>query len=122
MIDKLELLLHIDAPTRKEVLKWCKDYEDEIQRLKAEVSNRVLYRQIYDVVGNVSVMIKKKGKCSVFFDGRFKVLTQPSRVEKESSMFVGTYDENYVAEYLVEDIKCTLSDAAENGVLFKTPA
>ena len=117
----IELLLHIDAPTRKEVMRRFGEYEAEIQRLKDEAADRVLYKQIYDVVGNVCAMIKKKGKCSLFFDGKFKVLTQSVRISKETSMLVGTYDENYVAKYIVEDIRCTLSDVKANGVLFRTP-
>lgn len=117
MKEKLELLLHIDAPTRKEVLRWCKDYEAEIQRLKKKQQEKIDYRQIYTVTGNVLAAIKKHGKCSVFYDGKFKVLSQPVRIENEESILVGTYDKNYIAKHLVEDIKCTLNDVTGMDVL-----
>lgn len=131
MKDKLELLLHIDAPTRKEVLRWCREYEAEVRMLKGQIENncelvklkteaeeRAEYKMLYGVVGNVQARIKKHGKCSVFYDGKFKVLGNSGRVRKETSLLVGTYNENFRTEYLIEDLRCTLNDAKEKGVRF----
>jgi hypothetical protein len=132
MKDKLELLLHIDAPTRKEVLRWCRDYETEVRMLKDQIENnseltqlkteaeeRAEYKMIYGVVGNVHARIKKHGKCSVFYDGKFKVLGNSGRVQKETSLLVGTYNENFRTEYLIEDLRCTLKDVKANDAHFE---
>ena len=123
MKDKLELLLHIDAPTRKEVLQWCRDYEAEISYLKRQ--SQLLSQNkrsdsetelINYTVDNVGTAIKRKGSCSVFYNGRFKVLTQAARIEKETSIFVGKYDTDFKSEYLIEDLICTLNDVKANCV------
>ena len=123
MKDKLELLLHIDAPTRKEVLQWCRDYEAEISYLKRQ--SQLLSqnkrgdsetRLIDYAVVNVGNAIRRAGSCSVFYDGRFKVLTQAARIEKETNIFVGKYDKDFKSEYLIEDLVCTLNDVKEKCV------
>ena len=123
MKDKLELLLHIDAPTRKEVLQWCRDYETEIAYLKRQ--SQLLSqnkrgdsetRLIDYAVVNVGNAIRRAGSCSVFYDGRFKVLTQAARIEKETNIFVGKYDKDFKSEYLIEDLVCTLNDVKEKCV------
>lgn len=120
MKDKIELLMHIDAPTRKEVLRWCREYEAEITKLKKNTEKyedrykqHREYKVLYYVVSSVIAAIKRKGRCTVFYDGRFKVLTQDARIEKENSLLVGIYDEDFITAHLVEDLRCTLNDVKE---------
>lgn len=123
MKDKLELLLHIDAPTRKEVLKWCKDYETEIAYVKRQY--KMLYeikrgvseeKMVNQTVTNVGYAVRRSDVCHVFYNGRFKVLTQPARIAKETGIHVGIYDKNFKSEYLIEDLLCTLKDVKEKTV------
>jgi ERCC4-related helicase len=75
------------------------------------------YKKLYHVVSSVIAAIKRKGRCTVFYDGRFKVLTQDARIEKENSLLVGIYNKDFITSHLIEDLRCTLSDVKEKDAL-----
>ena len=117
MKNKIEQLSHIDVETRKEVLRWCREYEAEIQQLKRErtLSNSDDY--LHKVIVNITSTISRYSRCSVFFNaaGKFKVLTESARIahEKRESVFVCTYDASSTTADMMDDLTCTLKDARE---------
>lgn len=102
MRDKIELLVHIDAPTRKEVLSWCRAYEAEIRELKRKLS--LNDKMINTVLSNVYNTLRRSRQCKVYYDGKFHVITNPTRLENQTGYHVGTYDENYSVDTLRDDI------------------
>lgn len=102
MRDKIELLTHIDAPTRKEVLSWCRAYEAEIEALKRELSKDD--RVINNTLINVHNAVKRSGECQVYYDGSFKVITNPTRIENQKGYHVGNYDQSFTRDELRDDL------------------
>jgi len=114
-----EMLEHIDAATRSEIIKRCANYEREIKHLKEQ------YRQLNEVRpakqnstvnsilsrarSDIKDAIKRKGRCTVFYSDtlkRFKVTTQDARIATESknSELVGVYTKGLDIQSLTEDL------------------
>lgn len=122
MKHKIELLAHIDAPTRKEVLRWCREYEDDIAQLKKQcnaIGATQLPEDAHDsaqrVVFNIKAALKKSTQCRVYFtpQGQFKVMTQSARIEKEpeESTLVGVFGDDFDPRQVIKDCVCILNDA-----------
>ena len=110
-----------------EVLQWCRDYEEELTRLRLkcrDYETEVAYMKrqgeisiVKDITYDIHRALRRADKCHVFYDGKFKVLTQPERILKEESTLVGIYDSNFTREKLFEDLKCNMNDAMGITVL-----
>lgn len=122
----VEILAHIDAPTRAEVLRYVRQQDREIEHLKEQ------YRQLQEVspmpepdtIGKIITRAKsdiasacnRAGECAVFYDSalkRFKVVTQEARiaVASRSSELVGVYKDGYERGPLTEDLYTALESS-----------
>lgn len=123
MKDKIEQLAHIDRLTRKEVLRWCREYEIEIEHLKRQCE---MFSDVKQVEHDTEIAVQRAlcevgkavgrtGHCTLFFSvfGKFKVLTQEVRIIKErrGSTWVGNYSKGFIQADLLEDIMCALKEA-----------
>lgn len=134
MKHKIRALKHLSQNDRVMVLQWCRDYEEELTRLRAkcedyETEISYMKRQsviagdvevgddalISRVVRDVTAALKRANKCHLYYSifGKFKILTQPERIRKESkgSVLVGVYVDNFDRERLFKELRCITSHA-----------
>lgn len=111
MKDKLDLLLHIDAPTRREVMTWCRNYEAKIRQLEnklAALNKPELDDSLYQrAVDRVQASLKQAREVHLFFTGdNIKVITNKTSVARclKLHTHVGMYTEQSTAQDIADDL------------------
>jgi len=124
MKDIIERVAPLDAESRAYIIERFKSYEIEIGHLKAQYdklserlppAGKAQYSIIARAKREIRVALCRYERCSVFFNrfkGRFTVLTQDARINREqlskNSIFVCVYSSESPTCDIEEDLYQTL--------------
>jgi hypothetical protein len=122
MHDLKELLEHIDAPTRAEIIRRCAEYEREIKHLKEQCRHAYegglpVWSDRDKLVQNgrklVIAALNRAGECTVYYCKslrKFSAITQDvrrARLDRNNEM-IGYYTGKVDRKALTEDLYAAL--------------